>query len=249
MCTCFKPVHLGFLLLQVCMCVRTHAHVLVYCLLKSDIIFRIISQNKTNLKYPLPPLIPNGQSPPPPPPPPIYTTFVETHLSAMPSIWNHHCQLKYTDHSVCKISGWVQSATEQEAPQLAASRGHLIFDLLGFISERCRSWWTRTPLFPYPLSSTRLWPAFIAPPFLACVCVCVWGGGGGGGGACVRVCVRVCVHLLHSYTWTLVNFFFLSYIHLYCWKHFHFNVLYVCYTTLVQRLEPQGRCFTNFQYY
>ena len=30
---------------------------------------------------------------------------------------------------------------------------------------------------------------------------------------------------------------------------FHLNVHYVCYTMLVQRFEPQGRCFTNFHYY
>ena len=53
-----------------------------------------------------------------------------------------------------------------------------------------------------------------------CVCVCV----------CVRVCVCIfCIVTLEP----LSTFFSLSYIHLYCWKHFHFNVLYVCYTTLV----------------
>ena len=30
---------------------------------------------------------------------------------------------------------------------------------------------------------------------------------------------------------------------------FHLSVHYVCYPMLVQRFEPQGRCFTNFHYY
>ena len=29
----------------------------------------------------------------------------------------------------------------------------------------------------------------------------------------------------------------------------HLDVHYVCYTMLVERFEPQGRCFTNFHYY
>ena len=64
----------------------------------------------------------------------------------------------------------------------------------------------------------------------ACVCVYVW--------ACI-FCLVMLEPLLMS---TLcVSFFFLTADNI-----FHLNALYVCYTMLVQRFEPQGRRFTNF---
>ena len=64
-----------------------------------------------------------------------------------------------------------------------------------------------------------------------CMCVCV----------CVRacVCVRISSIVFKNPCRNLL-FFFLNNI-------FHLNVHYVC--LLVQRVEPQGRRFTNFHYY
>ena len=67
-------------------------------------------------------------------------------------------------------------------------------------------------------------------------CACVY----------VCVCVCVCVHLLHNYAWVLEA---LVDIHIFIFLDniFHLDVHYVC--MLVQRFEPQGRRFRNFQYY
>ena len=63
-----------------------------------------------------------------------------------------------------------------------------------------------------------------------CVCVCV----------CVCLCVCVCIFcIIMLEHLSIYTFIFLDNI-------FHLDVHYVC--TLVQRFEPQGRCFTNFHY-
>ena len=77
-----------------------------------------------------------------------------------------------------------------------------------------------------------------------CVCVCVYTCVCACGCVCMCAHVCMCVYLLHNYARTLVD--------IYIKKKkmdniFHLDVHYVC--QLVQRFEPQGRCFTNFHDY
>ena len=59
-----------------------------------------------------------------------------------------------------------------------------------------------------------------------CVCVCVCAGMHARIRACVCVCVCVCmcVHLLHNYTWTLVDI----YAYLFFWKTFSISMYIMC---------------------
>ena len=84
----------------------------------------------------------------------------------------------------------------------------------------------------------RLLRIFQLNHFISLYSVC---GGGGGARACVRVCVCIfCIIMLeHLSIYTFLFYFLIAF----------YISMYIIVCMLVQRIEPQGRRFTNFHYY